>query len=217
MDYLYTCPICYEEFDQWSKFRGNARLCPKCYSFERTRAIWLYFRQTRILDNCRRFLHVAPEKGLQDRLRQLLNGRYVASDTQMADVSIYTDLTTMSFKSGIFDLVYCSNVLEHIEDDITAMSELYRLLVSGGLAIIQVPIKGKTTYEDPEIISEKDRDLHFGQSDHVRYYGRDIKTRLSDVGFTVEEVWMPVVLKISAEEKNKFRVDANELIHFCRK
>ena len=217
MALAYSCPVCRAQFDQWRNFRGKPRLCPKCYSFERTRAIWLYFQKKEILIKCRRFLHIGPEKGLQDRLIQLLNRRYVASDIHMTNVSIQADLTTMCFKSGIFDMIYCSNVLEHIGNDLKAMSELYRMLVSGGLAIVQVPIKGEATYENPEIVTEKDRELHFGQRDHVRYYGRDIKIRLSRSGFSVEEVWMPAALGLSDEEQNKFRVNANELLHFCRK
>jgi len=31
------------------------------------------------------------------------------------------------------------------------------------------------------------RELHFGQSDHIRYYGRDFRDRFRDVGFTLRE------------------------------
>jgi hypothetical protein len=41
------------------------------------------------------------------------------------------------------------------------------------------------TYENPSITSESDRDLHFGQYDHIRYYGRDFATRLETAGFQV--------------------------------
>ena len=34
-----------------------------------------------------------------------------------------------------------------------------------------------STYENPSIVSEQERHIHFGQFDHVRYYGADIRDR----------------------------------------
>jgi hypothetical protein len=39
------------------------------------------------------------------------------------------------------------------------------------------------TFEDPTITDPDSRAAHFGQCDHVRYYGRDFRTRLSNAGF----------------------------------
>jgi len=84
-------------------------------------------------------------------------------------------------------------------DDRAALSELHRVLVLGGVLIASVPIvEGwDTTYENRSIVDPIERDLHFGQSDHVRYYGRDFRTRLSEAGFAVEEVTAegPYVIK----------------------
>jgi hypothetical protein len=43
------------------------------------------------------------------------------------------------------------------------------------------------TYEDSTIVEAKDRRLHFGQWDHVRYYGRDIRDRVRRAGFELTE------------------------------
>jgi hypothetical protein len=37
------------------------------------------------------------------------------------------------------------------------------------------------------VVTATDRELHFGQSDHVRYYGRDWRDRLRAAGFVVTE------------------------------
>ena len=79
------------------------------------------------------------------------------------------------------------------------MSELWRVLRPSGLAIIMVPIEEgwDHTYEDASITSRADRLIHFGQEDHVRYYGRDLRDRLRDAQFSIEE-WVatePDVLK----------------------
>lgn len=162
-------------------------------------------------------MHIAPEINLQPLLQQLLHGQYYTTDLSMPHISVRMDLTRMCFKSDVFDLIYCSNVLEHIEDDLSAMSELWKALSPGGLAIIQVPIKGETTYENPAIDTPEDRERCFGQDDHVRYYGRDIKLRLAQVGFDVLEVWMPDALHLLSEDLIKYRIEKKELLHFCRK
>ncbi len=35
--------------------------------------------------------------------------------------------------------------------------------------------------------SPSDRNLHFGQPDHVRYYGYDVRNRIRSVGFELTE------------------------------
>ena len=68
------------------------------------------------------------------------------------------------------------------------MSELYRVMKKGGWGILQVPMKNslEKTYEDFTITDPKERQKHFGQYDHVRWYGMDYFDRLKSVGFDAE-------------------------------
>ena len=97
----------------------------------------------------------------------------------------HMDVTDLGFADNSFSLVWCSHVLEHIEKDHQAMSEIYRVLEPNGLAVILVPIYGQKTYEDSSIQSPQERLKHFYQADHVRLYGLDITQRLQNVGFKV--------------------------------
>lgn len=49
------------------------------------------------------------------------------------------DLTRLPFAESSFDVVICSEVLEHIEDSRSAVSELVRVLKPGGGLIVTVP------------------------------------------------------------------------------
>lgn len=54
------------------------------------------------------------------------------------------DLTKISdFEKNTFDIIICSEVLEHIEDDLLAINNLYKLLNKNGLLIITVPFNSK--------------------------------------------------------------------------
>ncbi len=86
-----------------------------------------------------------------------------------------------------FDGVLTSHVLEHIPDDESAISEMYRILKPGGWAVVLVPFVASLpeTYESDAITSRWARYRHFGQHDHVRVYGRDLPARLEAPGFDV--------------------------------
>lgn len=50
-----------------------------------------------------------------------------------------SDVTSIPFKDESFDLVICSEVLEHIPDNKSAISELMRVLKPGGDLVVSVP------------------------------------------------------------------------------
>jgi SAM-dependent methyltransferase len=95
------------------------------------------------------------------------------------------DITDIRFPDASFDVVYCSHVLEHVDDDRAAMRELRRVLRPDGWAILLVPITAAVTYEDPTIVEPAARVAAFGQEDHVRRYGPDYVDRLREAGFDV--------------------------------
>jgi ubiquinone/menaquinone biosynthesis C-methylase UbiE len=140
-------------------------------------------------------LHIAPDKGIYGLLKKLSNlnytaGDYFAESYEYDKEVIKLDITNIQFPDNSFDFLLCVHVLEHIEDDAKAMSEVYRVLKKGGQAVLQVPIDAnrETTYEDASITSPQDRIKHFGQFDHVRQYGLDYKDRLQNAGFSVEVI-----------------------------
>jgi SAM-dependent methyltransferase len=99
---------------------------------------------------------------------------------------VQMDITKINREDETFDVVLCSHVLEHIPDDRKAISEIYRVLKTGGWALLQVPILRVETDEDPEIQDPLEREKRFGQHDHVRACGTDYPTRFEEAGFIVE-------------------------------
>jgi len=49
------------------------------------------------------------------------------------------DVTNLPFKNSSFDIIICSEVLEHIPDDAKALSELVRILKPGKILAVSVP------------------------------------------------------------------------------
>jgi len=169
-------------------YRKNAA-CPRCFSTDRTRLIYLYLKNYKpdFFSSKFKLLHVAPEISLFRLFKKLKNiDCYFADlDSPLADTVM--DITRINYADEYFNVIICNHVLEHISDDLQAMKELYRVLKKGAYAILQVPISYKLdkTYENNEIITPEDKEREFGQKDHVRIYGKDYIDRLSSVGFKV--------------------------------
>ena len=127
------------------------------------------------------------------------------------------DITALEYPENHFDFILCSHVLEHIPNDTKAISELFRVLKLGGWGILQVPfeIDREKTYEDDSILSPEERKIAFGQYDHVRIYGLDYISRLSNVGFSViKDLY---IKSFNEKELFKYGFLPNEIIYKCYK
>ncbi len=166
--------------------RIDAR-CPRCGSAERYRlfALWLD-RHGQALATAR-VLHFAPETGLAKLLKARV-GVYQSADITPGKAEIVRNIESIEEPDASFDCVVCSHVLEHV-DDRKALQEVYRVLKPGGVALIMLPvIEGwSTTYENKAVVTPEDRMRHYGQSDHVRYYGADVRDRIRTAGFKLDE------------------------------
>jgi len=124
------------------------------------------------------------------------------------------DIRDIQYPDGFFDVIFCSHVLEHIEEDLLAMSELYRVLSKSGWAILDVPIRDGPTHEDPSIDTPEARLAAFKQTDHVRFYGHDYTDRLREAGFTVKKYFAKDFLS----EKEMMRAglsQCDERVYLC--
>ena len=171
----------------YGKLRKNA-LSPGTLSLERHRLLWLYLNNsTNLLNSKLKVLHIAPEQIFYRKFKKNIYWDYTTFDLKSPLADVKGDITNMSFNNDTFDLIICNHVLEHIIDDNSAMSEIYRVLKKDGIGILQVPIDKslEKTYEDKTLVSKKQRAKHFGQYDHVRVYGVDYKDKLENTGFIV--------------------------------
>ncbi|KAF5046681.1 hypothetical protein DSECCO2_468260 [anaerobic digester metagenome] len=153
--------------------------CKTCGSLERTRLIWFYLKKLKI-DHNTRILHLAPEKGLCDKLFELAGDNYVPADYNPSRYSFAKncrkiDLCAMeSWSSNEFDLVLHVHVLEHTPCSIAySLFHLHRILKVSGVHICIIPFMPGKYDESFEDIGDEERMKRFGQFDHVRKFGQD--------------------------------------------
>ena len=92
------------------------------------------------------------------------------------------DATRLPFADGVFDRVITSEVLEHVQDDVTAIAELARVLRVGGTLACTVPSWW------PEMINWKLSDEYHAKvvGGHVRIYSQtELESKLRAAGLSI--------------------------------
>jgi SAM-dependent methyltransferase len=191
-------------------FNEDQYSCPFCGACDRDRMYALYLNkylagasaQIRIVD-------FAPLKSLSQFIRRKLESLggahiYRTADLYDPQADDKVDLMDMKlYEEGEFDFFICSHVLEHVEDDRKALSELFRITRPGGWGIAMVPIALglQDIDEDPRLTDESERWRRFGQNDHVRLYSKQgFLDRLVEAGFEVQQLGADYFGKASFEE-----------------
>lgn len=220
------CPCCGGSFARFLDYGEGRRpnvMCPRCGAVERHRLLWLFLeRRTELFTRPHRLLQIAPQPAFLERFLRHPGIDYVFGDLVPSRYLVgkgarVLDVTALDLPDASFDALLCNHVLEHVPDDATAMRELRRVLKPGAWAILQVPLDTSraTTYEDWSIVTPQDRAAAFGQSDHVRWYGRDYADRLRAAGFDVEVV--PFGEELDAATRERLRLGDGEDVYFCRR
>ncbi len=183
----FQCNICETKLRKFVAMENGDRLCPKCGSIQRNRRLYALLK-SELLHSGIAVLDFSPSRCLYRSMKKTPEIQYQSTDFAgefFADKKF--DITNIDAADSTYDLVICYHVLEHIEDDIKAMSELHRILKPKGKGIIQTPFKEGEIYEDYSIQDSAGRLKYFGQDDHVRIYSASgLKARLESCGFSVE-------------------------------
>ena len=217
----YYCPICGSSLSRFLVLHRAYHLwCPVCRSLQRHRLIWLMFQRRNLLigqssPRKLRMLHIAPEEGLAAHFRRAEGIQYLSGDLLNPRAMVKMDICDIQYPASSFDFILCSHVLEHVPDDRQAMREFYRVLSSGGWALILVPLRAGDTIEDPSVVDPAERERLFGQYDHVRVYGPDVRQRLEAAGFRVTPVTARSI--VSEEDIDRMGLPGGDSLFVCEK
>ncbi|WP_333816442.1 methyltransferase domain-containing protein [Tabrizicola sp.] len=184
-----TCPVCgyVGEFAPVGEPPRLDGLCPLCRSRERHRLFKLWIDRRGRIGKDMAVLHFAPEPVFEPILHRLA-GRYVTADFMRAKVDLKLNIEALELEDASFDLIIAHQILEHV-DHVKALAECFRCLTPGGRLVVTTPVieAWETTYVNPAVTTARGRLLHFGQKDHSRYFGRDLKDHMRGAGFALHE------------------------------
>ena len=121
-----SCPCCGSSFRKFARFHGLNDQCPRCGSLMRHRAVTLYLRDVlRVPERGGDILHVGPATSVQGWLVSFPGVRYVSVDLDSPLADLQADITDLPFSDQSYDLIVCLHVLEHVQEDRKAISELF--------------------------------------------------------------------------------------------
>jgi ubiquinone/menaquinone biosynthesis C-methylase UbiE len=110
------------------------------------------------------------------------------------------DALNLPWKANSFDRVFATEVLEHLPDDERGLSEMYRVLKPGGIAVVTVPNKHYPFFWDPlNWLLEHIFHTHVHKdiwwlagiwADHVRLYTKtELMRKAKRAGFEVSQIF----------------------------
>lgn len=217
------CPVCGWRGRAFRAFLSSDEvipgcICPGCGSFDRHRQLVLGVRME--LAQCR-----GSQSGprmilgysLSTALRFLLEHEGVArcfrTDIAVGDnrfaPDFVSDLRRTPFGKETFDWIFCSHVLEHIQELDLCVNEILRMLKPGGVAWVQVPF-------EPGIAHSRriEIDPHRAHA-HAWQFAPDFGTLIERDGWEVTEIVAEQMLP--AEERRRCGIDGRERFWQARK
>lgn len=183
------CNIC----SYFGRFRSDGypprfeAACPHCGALEHHRLFKLWLDRRGAALKGADILHLAPDPHL-GTLLEAMAGSYMSGDLEPGRADHVLNIEALALAEESFDCIVCSHLLEHV-DDRKALAEMLRVLRPGGVALIMTPVvEGwAETYENGALTSPLERSAHFGEADHVRFYGADLRDRIRTAGFELDE------------------------------
>jgi len=110
--------------------------------------------------------------GTERNISMLVKGKLYNQDIYEAKgIDIVSPLDKIPVKNNFFDCVICNAVLEHVENPIEIMREIYRVTKKGGYLYLCVP------FMQPE---------HLCPTDFQRYTKDGLKKLTTDTGFKIK-------------------------------
>ena len=207
----FQCNLCEIKLRKFISLSSGDLICPNCGSLPRSRGLWNILKDT--ITN-QTVLHFSPPESLKAVIAQKGNTKeYITTDFEGEFESEYNfDIENINIANESVDVIICYHILEHIENDLNAITELYRILNKNGRCYIQTPFKEGSIYEDQTITEPTERLKHFGQKDHLRIYSSEgLSDRLRQSGF------LPELIELSNGSSNYYGLKTKDSILICRK
>jgi SAM-dependent methyltransferase len=178
----------------YEAFWADAPPDPEPWAWERRRALLLAEAKAgeRVLDlgcGAGRFVAAlrdagAAVVGVEIAAAALERARAVAPG---ADLRLLEDDGSIPLEHGSVDLVWCSEVLEHVADGAHLLQEARRVLRPGGRILLTVPYHGRV---QAALVGLLRFDAHFDpQGQHLRFFTRaSLREALVAAGFEAPQI-----------------------------
>ena len=155
------CPICETIITDVS----IRKICGKCGNADRTRTVHLLYKSLYSITKTRNALLFTQENYLMDSM------------FESCERSIYLgmnhlDIQNINREDNTYSWLTANHVLEHIENDVIALKEMFRIISEDGCIQLTVPTTGRVHETNDWGFPDKDK------MGHYRNYGADFVFKL---------------------------------------
>jgi len=186
-------------------------------------------------------LEIGPGSGVYLPALSSLFNKVVAADVEMAFLTqaeflarshsnievVKDDILNSQFPSGAFDLILCSEVIEHIQDSASALAHIARILRSDGVLILSTPQKYSFLELASKIaflpgIIELVRFVYrepIIETGHINLLtAKEVRAQLTRTGFILCEchvsgLYLPIVAEFLGEAGLRCAVAGERMVH----
>lgn len=151
--------------------------CPNCGSSDRDRLIISYLMSIHLKEASEetKILQIAPAQSIHRWIEQECPQlTYHTTDLLMEGVTFHSDIQDLKeVEDEYYDIIICSHILEHVENDLLAMESMKRVIKKDGQIVFLVPLDLLRKEIDEEWgCSDEENWKRFGQNDHCRAYSK---------------------------------------------
>ncbi len=136
-------------------------------------------------------LHIEPEQWIFNNIERIQTKNYLRVSLKSAE------LVPLKYPNNAFDFIICNGVLQTLDNDIETIQEIFRILKTGGNALLQTPYSPvlrntfKLDWDESfiDFIIKHDSNMEsqyqkmYGSKYNRCVYGKDLFTNLEKTGF----------------------------------
>ena len=217
----YCCNSCNKSFRKFKPYgnthRANA-CCPYCNSLERERLMKFYFSNYFLETKPQNIsiLHFAPERSLTKFFKSFSNINYFGVDINPLLADYQIDINDIKFGNDKFDIIICSHVLAHVQDERIAIEEMKRVLKPEGFILILTYIDDKRGTTEIVNFAEPNNDIYIQNDKVYRYHGLDFSDYLARFDLDVVEFDYKKTLEIATIERYCLGLEGRENFYICK-
>ncbi len=201
------CPVCTKlsVFDPYGKPERPRAMCKNCKSAERHRVFFLLAQEVLMRTNSAKVLYFGTDR----IVRKNLPRNFELTEVELpADTDTPIDFSALQGQK--FDLVFCGDQFEFLDNDVTFVRQLSELISDSGILItFMTPgkeISGESSDSGSDVVRTSSR---------VRSYDQDSFEKLLEEGFDIEPVYIHE--SFTEEQIKLFSIRGRQIYYVCHR
>jgi len=118
-------------------------------------------------------------------LFRLRRAKKITDEMKISAKFFLVDILNLPFENNSFDIIFFNHVIEHINNDLFALENIYRITKKGGIVIVGTPNEGALMWKFAYAIEPRVKK----KTDHVNFYtSKSLSNLVLKAGFKIKHI-----------------------------